>query len=161
MPLPGGSKPREPGSLVLVLDGVRDPGNLGTILRAVEATGLVRVVAPIDCVDPYGPKVVRAGMGAHFHLDVLAEATWSDAASLVAGRPVWLATMRGGVAYDRVDWRRDSALIIGGEAAGASAEADAMATGRVSIPMAGRAESLNAAMAASVLVFEAARQRWT
>jgi TrmH family RNA methyltransferase len=147
------------GPLVLILDGVRDPGNLGTILRAAEGSGLVRVVAAVGCVDPFGPKVVRAGMGAHFHLDLLVEAEWSDVARLVAGRPTWLAIMLGGMSYDKVDWSRDSALIVGGEAAGASGEGEALATGRVSIPMAGRAESLNAAMAASVLVFEAARQR--
>jgi len=144
-----------------VLDGVRDPGNLGTILRAAEASGVVRTVALVDCADAYGPKVVRAAMGAHFHLTILADATWSEVERLVAGRPVWLAEMRGGVAYDGVDWRRDSALIVGGEAAGASGEAERLATGVVSIPMAGRAESLNAAMAASIIVFEAARQRRT
>ena len=161
VPLPERHLPGDAGPLVLVLDGVRDPGNLGTILRAAEATGIVRVVAAVGCVDPFGPKVVRAGMGAHFHLDVLAEASWPDVGKLVEGRPTWLATMRGGMLYDMVDWRRDSALIVGGEAAGASGEGAALATGRVSIPMAGRAESLNAAMAASVLVFEAARQRRT
>jgi len=159
VPLPEKPTPDAVGPLVLVLDGVRDPGNLGTILRSAEATGLVRVVATVGCVDPFGPKVVRAGMGAHFHLDVLAEAEWPEVARVVADRPTWLAAMHGGIAYDMVDWRRDSALIVGGEAAGASGEGAALATGLVSIPMAGRAESLNAAMAASVLVFEAARQR--
>jgi RNA methyltransferase, TrmH family len=159
VPLPEYHLPQDAGPLVLILDGVRDPGNLGTILRAAEATGIVRVVAAVGCVDPFGPKAVRAGMGAHFHLDVLAEADWADVARLVGDRPTWLATMRGGMLYDMVDWGLDSALIVGGEAAGASGEAAALATGLVSIPMAGRAESLNAAMAASVLVFEAARQR--
>lgn len=161
VPIPAAPPLEDLGPLVLALDGVRDPGNLGTIFRAAEATGLVRVVAPIDCADAYGPKVVRAGMGAHFYLGVLEDATRADVARLVGGRPTWLATMSGGVTYDQVDWRRDSTLIVGGEAAGASGEVEALATGRVSIPMAGRAESLNAAMAASVLLFEAARQRRT
>ena len=161
VPLPERRVPADPGPLVLILDGVRDPGNLGTILRAAEATGIVRVVVAVGCADPFGPKVVRAGMGAHFYLDILADAKWPEVANLVGDRPTWLATMRGGMLYDMVDWRRNSALIVGGEAAGASGEGAALATGRVSIPMAGRAESLNAAMAASVLVFEAARQRRT
>lgn len=159
LPLPRPEVPSDPGPLVLVLDGLRDPGNLGTILRSAEAAGVVRTVGLVNCVDAYGPKVVRAAMGAHLHLTLLADATWDQMASLVADRRTWLATMSGGVPYDEVDWRQDSALIIGGEAAGASGEARRLATGTVSIPMTGRAESLNAAMAASIFVFEVARQR--
>jgi TrmH family RNA methyltransferase len=158
-PLPEGPAPASLGPLLLVLDGVRDPGNLGTILRAAEASGVVRVVALVGCVDPYSPKVVRSGMGAHFHLQVATPPDWQGVEQLARGRPVWLAAMRKGVYYDQVDWRQDSALVVGGEATGASGEASRLATGSVTIPMAGRAESLNAAMAASVLVFEAARQR--
>jgi len=159
LPAPQPEASRDLGPLLLVLDGVRDPGNLGTILRAAEASGVVRTVALVGCADAYSPKVVRAAMGAHFHLALLSDSSWGEVERLVAGRPTWLAEMRGGVPYDEVDWRRDSALIVGGEAAGASFEAERIATGKVSIPMAGRAESLNAAMAASILVFEAARQR--
>lgn len=161
LPLPKPTAPRDVGPLLLALDGVRDPGNLGTILRAAEASGVVRTVALVDCADPYGPKAVRSSMGALFHLTVLPDAGWDEVRRLADGRPVWLAEMRGGVPYDQVDWRRDSALIVGGEAAGASGESRRIATGLVSIPMGGRAESLNAAMAASIILFEAARQRRT
>jgi TrmH family RNA methyltransferase len=108
-------------------------------------------------VDATNPKVVRGAMGAHFRLAVEAM-DWPAAAERVGGRAVWLADAEGGIAYNVVDWTLPSALIVGGEAAGAGEEAAALATGRVSIPMAGGAESLNAAMAATVLVFEAARQ---
>lgn len=158
VPLPKAETKADPGPLVLIVDGVRDPGNLGTVLRAGEASGIVRMVVAVSSVDPFSPKVVRAAMGAHFHLAVLSDPGWSEVRRLVQGRPIWLAEMSGGVPYDEVDWRTDSALIVGGEAAGAGA-ARALATGAVSIPMGGRAESLNAAMAASILIFEAARQR--
>jgi TrmH family RNA methyltransferase len=100
---------------------------------------------------------VRGAMGAHFRLPT-EDLGWQDIAALAAGRTVWLADTSGRVAYHAVDWTMPSALIVGGEAAGAGEEASALATGRVHIPMAGGTESLNAAMAATVILFEAARQ---
>ena len=148
--------PPRPG-LILVLDQVRDPGNLGTILRTAEAAGAGQVLLAPGTVDVYNPKVVRGAMGAHFRLPV-ATLEWPAISQRVTGRAVWLADATGEVAYDAVDWTQPAALIVGGEATGAGEEATALATGRVSIPMAGGAESLNAAMAATVLLFEAARQ---
>jgi TrmH family RNA methyltransferase len=144
--------------LILVLDQLRDPGNLGTILRSAEAAGVGEVLLAPDTVDLYNPKVVRGAMGAHFHLPVAA-LEWQPIAAHVKGRAVWLADASGRVSYDAVDWRVPAALIIGGEAAGAGDQAAGLATGRVRIPMAGTTESLNAAMAATVILFEAARQR--
>jgi len=99
-------------------------------------------------------------MGAHFRLPARA-LDWPEIAERLAGRQVWLADAAGEVAYDAVDWTGPSALIVGGEATGAGAEAAGLAGGRVLIPMAGGAESLNAAMAATVILFEAARQKRT
>jgi TrmH family RNA methyltransferase len=147
----------QPG-LILILDGLRDPGNLGTILRSAEAAGVGQVLLTPGTVDATNPKVVRGAMGAHFRLAV-ETLDWPAVAERAAGRAVWLADAAGGIAYDVVDWTVSSALIVGSEAAGAGKEAAALATGRVSIPMAGGGESLNAAMAATVLLFEAARQR--
>lgn len=147
--------PRE--GLILVVDGIRDPGNLGTLLRSAEAAGAGRVVLAPGTVDAYNPKVVRGAMGAHFRLAVQ-EMDWPAVGALLADRPAWLAEAGGQVAYDRVNWTVPSALIVGGEAEGAGAEAASLATGTVRIPMAGGAESLNAAMAATVILFEAARQ---
>lgn len=149
--------PPRPG-LILILDRLRDPGNLGTILRSSEAAGVGQVILTPETVDAYNPKVVRGAMGAHFYLPV-ASLTWTEISSLAAGRKVWLADAAGGLSYDEVDWTASAALIIGGEAAGAGDRATGLATGRVSVPMAGRTESLNAAMAASIILFEAARQR--
>jgi TrmH family RNA methyltransferase len=143
--------------LILILDQVRDPGNLGTVLRSAEAAGVGQVILAPGTVDPYNPKVVRGAMGAHFRLAV-ASPEWPEIGGRVAGRAVWLADAAGETAYDQVEWTTPSALIVGGEATGAGEEAAALATGRVSIPMASGAESLNAAMAATVILFEAARQ---
>jgi TrmH family RNA methyltransferase len=97
-------------------------------------------------------------MGAHFHLP-LVSAGWDDLAQRLAGLDLWLAEARAGTSYSSIDWRRPSALIIGSEAAGPSAPARRLAASQVHIPMPGRAESLNAAIAAAVILFEAARQR--
>lgn len=97
-------------------------------------------------------------MGAHFRLPVAA-LDWAAIARRVGGRAAWLADAGGGLPYDAVNWGQPAALIIGGEAAGAGDEAQALATGRVTIPMTAGVESLNAAMAATVILFEAARQQ--
>jgi TrmH family RNA methyltransferase len=143
--------------LILILDQIRDPGNMGAILRSAEAAGVGQVILTPGTVDLYNPKVVRGAMGAHFRLPA-ASLDWPAIARRVAGRAVWLADAAGETACDQVDWTAPAALIVGGEAAGAGEQAAALASGRVSIPMAGGAESLNAAMAATVILFEAARQ---
>lgn len=145
--------------LLLVLDGLQDPGNAGTILRTALATAVGTVLTTPGTVDIFSPKTVRAGMGAHFRLALHPDQPWPQIARLTAGRQVLLAAPGGGVPYEDVDWRQPTALIIGGEAQGAGKEAAALATGRVSIPMAAGVESLNAAVAAGVLLSAAYRQR--
>ena len=143
---------------VLVLDSLRDPGNLGSILRSANAAGVEQVILAPKTVDPYNPKVVRGAMGAHFRLPIVA-LSWPEIAETLVGVHVLLADVRAERAYYEVDWTQPSALIIGGEAHGASREASELAAAAITIPMPGEAESLNAAMAASVILFEAARQR--
>lgn len=143
---------------VLVVDEVRDPGNLGTILRTAAAAGVQAVFVPPGTVDPYAPKVVRAGMGAHFRLP-LWQASWPEMQSRLQGLHVFLADTQGEIRYDEADFCSPLALIIGGEATGASAQARQLATRRVRIPMPGEMESLNAAVAAGILLFEVVRQR--
>lgn len=145
-------------SLVMILDAVANPGNMGTILRAASAAGADGALLGPGCVDPYNPKVIRGSMGAITRLPARA-ATWDEIGELAAGLAVWLAVARDGVDYATVDWRRPSAILIGGEAHGTGAAAERIATGRVTIPMRDPTESLNAALAAGVLLFEAARQR--
>ncbi len=145
-------------TLCVVADSLRDPGNLGTLLRTAAAAGTHEVILSPGTVDMYNPKVVRAAMGAHFFLPILS-LTWPAITTRLSGMQVWLAEARGDQTYTQVDWTRPSALIIGGEAEGASPEAQKIAGGRVSIPMSNKIESLNAAIAAAVILFEAARQR--
>jgi TrmH family RNA methyltransferase len=145
-------------SLVLIIDRLRDPGNLGTIFRSANAAGVELVILAPKTVDPYNPKVVRGAMGAHFRLPIKA-LSWSEITEALAGVQILLADARARQAYYEVDWTRPSALIIGGEAYGASQEARELAAATIAIPMHRGAESLNAAVAASVILFEAARQR--
>lgn len=145
-------------TLVVILDAVSNPGNLGTILRSAAAAGADGMLLGPGCVDPYNPKVARGSMGALLRLPLRA-AGWEAITRLAAGLDVWLAAARDGVAYTAVDWRRPSAILIGGEAHGAGTAAERLATGRVTIPMRDATESLNAALAAGILLFEAARQR--
>lgn len=147
-------------SFAIVCDRLADPGNLGTILRTADAAGVEAVFLAPGTVDAFNPKVVRAAMGAHFHLPVM-EATWAALRERLSEVTAWLADSAGGDRYDRVDWRAPCALIIGSEAEGPSDEARALAAQHTHIPMPGRAESLNAAVAAGVLMFEIARQRQT
>ena len=158
LPMPVCNIPR-PLTWVLVLDGLRDPGNLGTILRSALAAGVEWVVTTPGTVDVYGPKVVRSGMGAHFRLALSVDQSWETLAETLAGMSVLLADAHQGSPYWEVDWRRPTALVVGGEAEGAAPAANRLATGHVMIPMRQDVESLNAAVAASVLLFEAARQR--
>lgn len=108
LPIPQLTPPAVP-QLALVLDQVRDPGNMGTILRSAEAAGVDVVLLPPGCTDPWSPKVVRAGMGAHFRLPIVAGG-WTALARHMAGHPVWLAEAQGAVAYDCVDWTVPSSL---------------------------------------------------
>jgi TrmH family RNA methyltransferase len=145
-------------SFALVLDRIGDPGNLGTLLRTADAAGVQAVFLAPGTVDAYNPKVVRAGMGAHFHLPILS-AGWAELAQRLAGIEVWLAEAREGLPYPKADWRQPTALLIGAEAEGPSPEALQFTDRRVCIPMPGCAESLNAAVAAGILMFEVVRQR--
>lgn len=146
-------------NFVLILDQVRDPGNLGTLLRTAAATGVQAVFLPPETTDAFAPKAVRAGMGAHFRLPILAlpwEAIRQTCAQ--ADLHIWLADMDG-LSCWQADLCQPLALIIGGEAEGASPPARDLADHKISIPMPGRIESLNAAVAGSVLMFEIVRQR--
>ncbi|MEZ4726865.1 MAG: RNA methyltransferase [Caldilineaceae bacterium] len=146
-------------TLVLLLDQVRDPGNAGTLIRAAEAAGVDLVIFGPETVDPFNDKVVRAGMGAHFRLPLRVCSTWLEITALLPPAfPLYVAQAQASLPYDAVDWSMPAGLVIGGEAAGASATAYELAQ-PIAIPMQGQVESVNAAMAGAVILFEAARQR--
>jgi TrmH family RNA methyltransferase len=142
-------------TLALILDGVADPGNLGTMIRTAAAAGTDAVFLAPGCVDPFNAKALRSGMGAHFRVPVVST-RWDSIAARLGGLAVFLADARADVPYTAVDWRQ---LIVGGEARGAQAEARRLATTTIMIPMANAAESLNAAAAGAVILFECRRQR--
>ena len=158
LPMPASHIP-QPLTWTLVLDGLRDPGNLGTILRSALAAGVEWVATTPGTVDVYSPKVVRAGMGAHFRLALSVDQPWRTLAETLVGMSVLLADAHQGSPYWQVDWRQPTALVIGGEAEGAAPAAKRLVIGHIMIPMRQDVESLNAAVAASVLLFEAVRQR--
>jgi len=146
-------------SFVVIADQIRDPGNMGTLLRTAEAAGADAVLIAPETVDAFSPKVVRAGMGAHFHLPIQ-HASWQEIRNYLQDLPVFLAEAEGGIPLWEADMRQSCALLIGGEAFGASQEGENTATQPVTIPMRGRAESLNAAVAAGILIAEVLRQRY-
>jgi RNA methyltransferase, TrmH family len=147
-------------TLAVIIDQLRDPGNMGTILRSALAAGVDLLLTTAQTVDVFSPKVVRAAMGAHFHLPMILNQPWTAIQEATRGMHVVLADPGvAGQNYWALDWRLPTALIIGSEAEGASNEAQALATTRVIIPMRGDVESLNAGVAASIVLFEAARQR--
>jgi TrmH family RNA methyltransferase len=157
IPEPKIPKTKQP--LIVVADRISDPGNLGTLIRVSAGAGAAAVVLTKGTVDPYNPKVVRAGMGAHFHIPLL----WLDddvqawIETTCVNRVIADAT--GEEDYDLVNWNAPSALILGPETGGFSNEARELATVTARIPLAGGIESLNAATAGAVMLFEANRQR--
>ena len=146
-------------TFVILADQIRDPGNMGTLLRTAEAAGADGVLLSPGTVDPFSPKVVRAGMGAHFHLPIQ-EKPWHDIQAYLQGIPIFLAEAESGTPLWNANFKQPCTLLIGGEAFGASPMGEEIATHRVTIPMHGRAESLNAAIAAGILIAEVLRQRY-
>jgi len=148
-------------TLVVVCIDIRDPGNLGTVLRSAEAAGAGAVVCCDGSVDIYNPKVVRASAGSLFHVPVVAGGEPVEVLErLGAAKLQRLGTAaEGGESLDEIDLRSPVAFVLGNEAHGLPERVDACIDRRVTIPMAGRTESLNVGMAAAVLCFEAARQR--
>lgn len=153
--------PLEKPDFVLIVDQVRDPGNLGTLLRSAAAAGVQAVLLAPGTTDPYAPKALRAGMGAQFRL-ALHSLEWQEIQQFCRPRlKIYLAEAGGGDACWQLDLRQPLALVVGGEAEGATQEARQIVDGLVTIPMPGKSESLNAAIAASILMFEIVRQRST
>jgi TrmH family RNA methyltransferase len=156
-----GARPKG-AELVVVLAGIQDPGNLGTILRSAEAFGAAGVVSLPGTVSAWNPKAVRASAGSVFRVPLLAASERECLEELhEAGLKVLATTVHAAQPAELVDMAGPVALIIGNEGSGVADELAAKADARVTIPCPGPVESLNAAVAASVLLYEAARQRAT
>jgi TrmH family RNA methyltransferase len=157
LPIPDPGVP-ERLTLALVIDGLADPGNMGTLLRTALAAGVQAAFCTPGTVDPYNPKVLRGAMGAHLHLPIIPLQA-REVPDRLGGLSIWLAEAHSGQPYTTVDWRPPAALVIGGEAHGPSDPIRRIASGSVHIPIAAGVESLNAAIAAAVILFEVVRQR--
>jgi TrmH family RNA methyltransferase len=147
-------------TLIIVLAGLQDPGNLGTILRSAEAFGATGVVSLPGTVSAWNPKAVRASAGSVFRVPLIA-ASDADCFERLheAGVKISATTSRGAKSADRMELTGPVALIIGNEGNGVPGAFAAQADGTITIPFPGPVESLNAAVAASVLLYEASRQR--
>ncbi|MGP8270680.1 MAG: TrmH family RNA methyltransferase [Terracidiphilus sp.] len=154
----GGDKKTDP--LIVALAGVQDPGNLGTILRSAEAFGADGVIALPGTVSAWNPKAVRASAGSVFRLPLLYVSAEEGFARLKkAGVKIFTTAAHGAKPADQIDLARPIALLIGNEGNGVPEELARQADGAVAIPCPGPVESLNASVAASVLLYEASRQR--
>jgi len=148
-------------NLVVVCVDVRDPGNLGTVIRSADASGADAVVCGHGCVDAYNPKCVRASAGSLFHVPLVVRGAPEDALVRLAqfGLRRLGSNPHAVTAYDLADMRQPTAIVVGNEARGLPTSLAGFIDDEVVIPLRGGAESLNVGMAAAVLCFEAARQR--
>lgn len=146
---------------IILLDDLRDPGNLGTIMRTAEGANMSGVVLSRESVDLFNPKVVRATMGAIFRVPFYYADDLVNVIQLMKEReiPVYGTMMQGSVVYDSLDYRKSIGIVIGNEANGISSKVIKNLTGGVRIPMAGKLESLNAAVSAAILMYEIEKQK--
>jgi len=151
----------EPDDNILVLDRIQDPGNMGTLIRTAVAAGYRAVVALNGTVDIYSPKVLRATAGMIFEIPVIYVPDEDTLGSILkrSGRRVAVTSVDGGRPYYEEDLSRGTALVIGNEGNGVSDAVMKMADVKVTLPMRGNIESLNAAVAAAILMYEAVRGR--
>ena len=151
----------EDAGTLMLLENLRDPGNLGTIIRTAEAAGVSGVILSKESVDIYNPKVIRSTMGAVYRVPFLYADDFMALLKELRNKDVRLlaAHLKGQKTFDRADYSGKVGILIGNEANGLSEEAAELANEKVLIPMAGSVESLNAAVAAALLMYEAFRKQ--
>jgi TrmH family RNA methyltransferase len=147
--------------LLLVLESIQDPGNLGTIFRTAEAAGVTGIIMNTTCVDIYNPKTIRSTMGAVYRQPFMIVSQLEDFLGMAkeSGVKLLAATGMGAKSYEKEDYQSPVGLLIGNEGNGLSESILSLADERIRIPMKGQGESLNVAVAVSVLAYEAYRQR--
>jgi RNA methyltransferase, TrmH family len=150
-----------PSQMVLILEEVQDPGNVGAIVRAADACGATGVIVGPGTADPMGWKALRGSMGSVFRLPVAVRQSLPEAVrtARALGMEILAAVPRGGVRLPQCDLRRPVAVLLGSEGAGLSDGLVALAGGRLTIPMRPPVDSLNVATAAALIAYEAQRQR--
>lgn len=147
--------------LLLVLDEIRDPGNLGTIIRTADAAGISGIILLEGCADLYAPKTVRATMGSVFHLPIKNEQGKPDFIKWCADNnwSIWSTSLEGGNSIYNEEVKKKTVVVMGNEAEGVSPDFLLASEKRIYIPMQGKAESLNVAVATGIILFECARRR--
>ena len=147
--------------LIMVLENVQDPGNVGTIIRTAEGAGVTGIFISRDTADVFSPKVIRATMGSVFRVPLIQEESLTDVLTWLSARGIstCAAHLDGSVVYTEPDYTAGTAFLIGNEGNGLTDELAAAADLRIRIPMDGQVESLNASVAAAVMMYEASRQR--
>ena len=146
---------------VMVLEDVQDPGNVGTILRSAEAAGVSSVILSENCADVYNPKTTRSTMGSIFRVPFAYTADLPGTVKKLKeqGTKIYAGHLKGSTSYDIIEYDKKVAILIGNEGAGLSEEISGLADDYIVIPMEGKVESLNAAISATILMFEVARRR--
>ena len=144
----------------LILDGIQDPGNMGTIIRTAKAANVDLIITAPGCADVFSPKVIRSTMGAIFNQPIL-NLDWQATQNLLQTHnlPLFIAAMEEGTSIYDTDLSGNIALLIGGEANGATQDARQIAKDSLHIPMPGAMESLNASIATAIMLFEIVRQK--
>ena len=147
--------------LYVIVENLQDPGNLGTIIRMSEAAGVDGIIMSPNTVDIYNPKTIRSTMGSLYRVPFVYADDFAGTLERIKSKGVekYAAHLEGSVLYTEPDYTKASAFVIGNEGNGLTDAVTNICSNRIRIPMAGKVESLNAAIAASVLTFEAARQR--
>lgn len=153
-----------PKATLLVLENIQDPGNLGTMVRTAEAAGFTGIILSKDCVDMFNPKVIRSTMGAIYRMPFAYEDNSHDFKKTLQeikskNISIYAASLEGASCYDIIEYSNQCAVLIGNEANGLKKTTADMADTIIKIPMEGKVESLNAAVAAAIIMFEVARQR--
>lgn len=145
----------------LLLENLQDPGNMGTIFRTAEGAGVAGIIMTRDCVDIYHPKTIRSTMGSIYRVPFVIAEQLDEALEWFGKNKIttYAAHLKGKNYYDQEDYRKGTAFFIGNEGNGLTDELSGKADCRIRIPMEGKLESLNAGVAAAILMYEAARQR--
>ena len=147
--------------LIVIMHGINNPVNVGAILRTAEAAGATGAIATAHTTDPFSPKALRGAMGSAFRLPIWTETNYEDVLVWCARRKIQTVCtdVKGSTLHTEIDWRGPRALIIGPESTGLSTEEVSAAGAAIRIPMQGKVESLNVAVATAIVLYEAARQR--
>lgn len=147
--------------LIVILEDIQDPGNLGTILRAGEGAGIDGLIMTNNTADIFNPKVIRATMGSIYRVPFVYTSNILETISSLKDKKIncYAAHLRDSVCYDEPDYKEGTAFLIGNEGNGLKKETADLATSYIKIPMEGQVESLNAAIATTILMYEAAKQR--